>query len=105
MLILCRMDCGLHKRSCPTCGCKVVGWQPIESAPEGTPILVYQPKRELFEGYWLDEIIAVAERSSLDGWITISHVSGYEWESELSSKYITHWMPLPASPDEETRGK
>lgn len=104
MLILCRMDGGLHERSCPTCGCEVVGWQPIDTAPQDGPIMVFQPKRELFEGYWLDEIVVVAERNGFDGW-TVSHVSGYEWESELDSKYVTHWMPLPVSPDEETRGK
>ena len=75
-------------------------WRPIDTAPDDGPVLVFQPRHELFEGYWMDEVMAVASRNRFGRW-TIEYVSGFEWESELESGRVTHWMPLPSPPQKD----
>lgn len=59
-------------------------WQPIETAPKDTHILVGPTKRMG---------ICVAIFTDLDGWET-------ETPSQYWSIYTpTHWMPLPAPPE------
>lgn len=64
-------------------------WQPIKTAPENTPVLI-------FDG----GMICVA---TLDVWSTrypgnwcCAGVSGNDWESSFDTP--THWMPLPEAP-------
>lgn len=58
-------------------------WQPIETAPKDTPILVGPTKRMG---------ICVAMLTDRDGWET-------ETPSEWVGMYTpTHWMPLPEPP-------
>lgn len=58
-------------------------WQPIETAPMDTMILVGPTKK-------MD--ICVAMNSSRDGWVT---ESCSDWHNIYTP---THWMPLPESP-------
>lgn len=58
-------------------------WQPIETAPKDTMILVGPTKR-------MD--ICVAMNHSRDGWVT---ESPSDWHSIYTP---THWMPLPPPP-------
>lgn len=73
----------------------VVGWKPIETAPDGKVLVVE---------YGGD--ISVAERFP-DGWTAVAaglYVeatapnTGHKWEMV----YPTHWMPLPALPEPAT---
>jgi hypothetical protein len=74
-------------------------WQPIESAPENQPVLLWQPGvRHLDEGM----IIGSIERKGYEHhdppfWVNPHMVSGYEWECDLTRP--THWAPLPPSPE------
>ncbi len=72
-------------------------WQPIATAPkDGTDILVFQPA---FEKHgiksWQVERMAVASWNR--SW-SVSHVGGWECETEIEWEAVTHWMPLPESP-------
>lgn len=58
-------------------------WQPIETAPKDTTVLLYGAKR-------LE--MCVGMNHSRDGWVT-------DTTSEWLSMYTpTHWMPLPEPP-------
>lgn len=69
-------------------------WQPIKTAPEGVPVLV-----------WMMGHCLVAERSGAD-WsavtsVTTDHKNGGvdDWYSSLEEpELITHFMPLPEPP-------
>jgi len=66
------------------------GWMPIESAPKDTMILVGPTKR-------MD--MCVARLTERDGWET-------ETPGEWVAIYTpTHWMPLPAVPQAQGKGK
>ena len=60
----------------------VNGWQPMETAPKGLPILTLM-KHGAIEGEWDGET-----------------AGGYYWRD--MEWYPTHWMPLPAPPQEPT---
>lgn len=96
MLILCRMDSGLHERSCPTCGCEVVGWRPIETAPKtkGSRILAWDGHEMLTLDYVGPSKIGIHDHITVgDWWVQVS-------DSGRSSVYYpTHWMPLPSAPE------
>lgn len=69
------------------------GWQPIEKAPkDGTMILVYTPDPS-------EPIAAVTwEEYDIEYW----HVHDRKFEPRpLRRSAPTHWMPLPAAPDQE----
>jgi hypothetical protein len=60
-------------------------WEPIATAPQGVPLLVYGAKRLL---------CTVARYTKGDGW-------EQEGTSEWHTMYTpTHWMHLPDRPDE-----
>jgi hypothetical protein len=72
-------------------------WQPIETAPkDGTPILGYSPNAR---GMAVSmPPIAVVEWVDLgEGRFGISHDDGAG-----SDFRPTHWMPLPAAPDDRS---
>lgn len=59
-------------------------WQPIETAPSDTPLLVWQPN-------WPRMIVArrgTEYRGTADKW----------FDSEGYTSTPSHWMPLPESP-------
>jgi hypothetical protein len=69
-------------------------WRPIETAPkDGTRILMFQPRRGAFEGWWHD------------GWPSLE---SYWMDLQDSEPEPTHWQPLlaepSASPDTSTEG-
>lgn len=82
--------------------CKDCQWQPISSAPEDTPILIYA--KLVYEGE--KPIISVCkircDGKTITGepWFGLIPVgySGYEMEIDFDYKDITHWMPLPMAP-------
>jgi hypothetical protein len=65
-------------------------WQPIETAPRHTPILVTDGK-----------MIIVIERCGYVGNDYPGEVGfgGYEWDFDFIWKDLTHWMPLPELPN------
>jgi hypothetical protein len=70
-------------------------WQPIETAPkDGTDVLVYQPKYDLFEGYTIDAKMAVVRWDHYYKKFEISNVDGHEWDTELKHDKLTHWSKL-----------
>ena len=58
-------------------------WQPIETAPKETTVLLVDKNDNLYVGYYI-------RRQSR--WVSMP----CEWRI-----YPTHWMPLPAPPKEE----
>ena len=56
-------------------------WQPIETAPKETRVLVYRPN-------------AAGERLGIDCWMAIYDA----WSNSRPHEQPTHWMPLPKSP-------
>jgi hypothetical protein len=70
-------------------------WQPIETAPFETPILIFAYE-------WKDgpTIICAAikrkETKDWHSWVAIG-ATGYEWENDFEKP--THWMPLPSPPE------
>ena len=64
----------------------VPGWQSIESAPRETPVLLFCPENSV------DEKIVMGEQyGQHDIWRV--HIDG-------QGIIPTHWMPLPAAPNE-----
>lgn len=68
-----------------------MNWQPIETAPKKTPILVTDGR-----------VIVVLERGECagDDWPDAVGFGGWEWEFNFEWKDLTHWMPLPALPQD-----
>lgn len=66
-------------------------WRPIETAPkDGKNVLIASGSGEVGEARFHGE----------DGWWWINNDPTDAWGSEV---YPTHWMPLPAQPDADTR--
>ena len=63
------------------------GWIPVtERLPDkGRTVLIYSPKGGVAEGKFHD-----------DGW------TQYRWSAKMWKDEVTHWMPLPEPPKEET---
>jgi hypothetical protein len=68
---------------------EVSAWQPIETAPTKTPILITDGK-----------IVTVTQLITLSGHMTMNGhgFSGWEYEYDFRYGEVTHWMPLPAAP-------
>jgi len=68
-------------------------WQPIETAPMNTPILVTDGK-----------VIVVVECELVCGKPFLAGVGfgGYEWDFDFEWKDLTHWMPQPNMPNRDT---
>jgi len=64
-------------------------WQPIDTAPKNTPILVTD-----------GDVIVVVKRGEFVGkdWIDEVGFGGYEWDWNFEWEDLTHWMPLPEPP-------
>jgi hypothetical protein len=69
-------------------------WQPIETAPYGTPILVTDGK-----------VIALVTRETYDSPLFGTQdifestvPTDYEWDLDWEQKDLTHWMPSPRLP-------
>lgn len=66
-------------------------WQPIETAPFDTPILVTWK--------WSDgdkDFCVAQKRLYASWWLWVVHgCGGYECENEFGKDELTHWMPLP----------
>jgi len=82
-------------------------WLPIETAPkDGTEILLYRGDGGVLLGRWIapDAFLTESELSALvlggvdtdeEDWFGADFVSGYRFDEPP-----THWMPLPAPPQE-----
>ena len=72
--------------------CAVTEWQPIETAPETTCILVYSNDGR--------QAVAYCDLTDMDGFydepIRVWNLNG--WLSGDSGFIPTHWMPLPEPP-------
>lgn len=63
-------------------------WRPIETAPLGTPVLIWMPD---FDHYYMGCVPLVAMKA------------GSKWLADMGQNkpgLATHWMPLPAPPDD-----
>lgn len=67
-------------------------WQPIETAPPNTYILVYLPWNNLVR---MASLNTTGKGGAKIGW-KVSFSSGYE--PYLENSKPTHWMPLPEPP-------
>ena len=65
-------------------------WQPIETAPTKTPILIT-------DGH-IVTVTTLDECGCDHKWMYGHGFSGYEWEYDFSTKQATHWMLLPDPP-------
>lgn len=64
-------------------------WQPIETAPEDTPVLIFDGNMICvaeFSKYW---------KGHAGDWDCVG-AGGYEWDNTFDNP--THWMPLPDAP-------
>jgi hypothetical protein len=70
-------------------------WQPIETAPKnGTPVLVYSPGNQY--GFNTN---ARRSRIIVDKYM---FSDGFCFYREYPEAPYTHWMPLPAPPEEQS---
>lgn len=67
-------------------GMTLAEWSPIETAPEGLPILVTD-----------GEFIVVAQLDST-GWPDAVGFRGNQWDWDFEETALTHWLPLPELP-------
>ncbi len=65
-------------------------WQPIETAPMDTPVLIWDGQMMATAYCWAFESSPERKHWSIHG------ASGYEFEEEFDAP--THWMPLPEPP-------
>jgi hypothetical protein len=80
-------------------------WQPIETAPQGTDILLFgidngEPAMAVGSWAWL-----FGDGRATDfKWFDVAHVRGADVEFDLKP---THWAPLPLTPigDSHTGGE
>lgn len=70
---------------------KLVGWQPIETAPKDAEILMTDGAIVTI-GWWENEIDDEESGRFLPG----------EWIAMAATNQPTHWMSLPSSPERET---
>jgi len=74
-----------------------MNWQPIETAPIGVPILILAGR------YIVVGKIPKSYKLINDGWDDYPDeygFGGYEWEWDFAPDDVTHWMPLPAPPEQ-----
>lgn len=75
------------------------GWQPIETAPENEPFLIYAYDAPLIEGFTRNRMMCSAQRYKYSkNSFTIYGAGGYECEDDFNDP--THWMPFPEPPKE-----
>jgi hypothetical protein len=70
-------------------GQAVAGWQPIETAPKHTMVILYHPK-EIENRHGV-------KRQTHSEWIRIGYLG------ETPNRPPTHWMSLPKPPQEDGR--
>ena len=73
-------------------------WQPIETAPYNTAVLVYVPNWEHY-GAGVYRAIRVNMGSGIR-WHSSAWACGRDFGSDVQP---THWMPLPAAPFHRAR--
>jgi hypothetical protein len=66
------------------------GWQPIETAPKDTDVLIYRIARY---GPMIPIVAALFHNGEEAGWCTFDH------DSDWIEGKPTHWMPLPPAPE------
>jgi hypothetical protein len=73
------------------------GWQPIETAPKGVPLLVFSPEAR-------EPAVMVAEYNDWKDEDTGEVVSDWTdtWAEQGLDVEPTHWRPLPAPPADRT---
>ena len=81
-------------------------WQPIETAPDGEIVLVYDPKGNPGIAN-ATGIYMAANRCVREGWCStvdgVKKIKDYDWcyvENMGFRLCPTHWMPLPPPPQE-----
>lgn len=98
----------------------VMTWQPIETAPLGTKVLVwavvpgYMHKHVVLARFWKQHTLEVAEGYEEEDWAEIDedgsaympadwYEEGFSEDGSLSMVNIkpTHWMPMPSPPTDE----
>lgn len=73
---------------------RMAGWQPIETAPKGGPILLFSPEEEVGQavGMWADD-----------------KYNGPGFYECINDEYMvigpTHWQPLPEPPKQDGAGE
>lgn len=67
------------------------GWEPIEGAPKGVPILITN-----------GEIVTCTTIDPKYGWFNGAGFGGYEWDYKFDTNEVTHWQPLPFPPSKQT---
>ena len=74
-------------------------WQPIETAPkDGTGVLLY--RNMPFSSGEVYEVVSVYWAEWLENW----RACGTEEVVDQYGEPFTHWMPLPAPPEESENG-
>ena len=74
-------------------------WRPIETAPKDVRILGYHPAGSFGNGYDYPAAIGIAS------WWKGDKLNTPRWCLDPGVVYPTHWMPLPAPPDEPTEAE
>lgn len=73
-------------------------WQPIETAPEGVPILVWVP--EAHRGFGSAEVVVIyRDHDDIQYWTNGGANAGDDVYFERTP---THWMPIPPEPITDT---
>ena len=68
-------------------------WRPIETAPkDGSEILLAHPDGSMVVGWWRED----RTRGKVCGWS-----DGWSDGDDFAMTWPTHWMPLPAAPEEK----
>ncbi len=75
-----------------------MNWQPIETMPLDTTVLLYEPARELWPGYTVGPYVLVCDTFGSGKW-SPACINGFEWECEMERP--THWAPLPELPNND----
>jgi hypothetical protein len=79
-------------------------WQPIETAPtevpKWRPVDLWMKVHASPMSFGMSDAFRVTDcwRNAEGKWVHLFQ----ETEAELNERYITHWMPLPAPPEDRS---
>lgn len=63
-------------------------WRPIETAPQHKTILLLTVFGDCVSGMWMTD--------------SLGNGHWHDWGQEPLDQEVTHWMPMPPSPEEES---